>query len=50
MVKSNDKKHGRIYAMRAFLDQFDYEGRDDARGPRAGPRRLFPRAKNTEDD
>ena len=28
VVKSNDKKRGRINAMRAFLNQFDYEGKD----------------------
>ncbi|WP_077488108.1 polyphosphate kinase 2 [Sinomonas mesophila] len=27
-VKSNDKKRGRINAMRYFLHQFDYEGKD----------------------
>lgn len=27
-VKSNDKKRARINAMRAFLNQFDYEGKD----------------------
>ena len=27
-VKSNDKKRARINAMRAFLHQFDYEGKD----------------------
>jgi polyphosphate kinase 2 len=27
-VKSNDKKRGRLNAMRFFLDQFDYEGKD----------------------
>ncbi|HYO19826.1 MAG TPA: polyphosphate kinase 2, partial [Dermatophilaceae bacterium] len=27
-VKSNDKKRGRINAMRHFLNQFDYEGKD----------------------
>ena len=27
-VKSNDKKRGRINALRAFLNQFDYEGKD----------------------
>ena len=27
-VKSNDKKRGRVNAMRAFLNQFDYEGKD----------------------
>ncbi len=29
-IKSNDKKRGRINALRAFLDQFDYEGKDHA--------------------
>ncbi|GAB3117916.1 polyphosphate kinase 2 [Janibacter alkaliphilus] len=28
VIKSNDKKRGRINAMRYFLDQFDYEGKD----------------------
>jgi polyphosphate kinase 2 len=28
-VKSNDKKRARLNAMRAFLSQFDYEGRRD---------------------
>ncbi len=27
-IKSNDKKRGRINAMRAFLHRFDYEGKD----------------------
>ncbi len=27
-IKSNDKKRARINAMRHFLDQFDYEGKD----------------------
>ena len=27
-VKSNDKKRGRINAMRAFLCRFDYDGKD----------------------
>ncbi|MDO5502372.1 MAG: polyphosphate kinase 2 [Actinomycetia bacterium] len=27
-IKSNDKKRGRINALRAFLDQFDYDGKD----------------------
>jgi polyphosphate kinase 2 len=29
-IRSNDKKRARINAMRFFLNQFDYEGRDDA--------------------
>jgi len=28
-VKSNDKKRARINSMRAFLERFDYEGKDD---------------------
>ncbi len=27
-VKSNDKKRGRVNAIRAFLNQFDYDGKD----------------------
>ena len=27
-VRSNDKKRARLNAMRAFLNQFDYEGKD----------------------
>jgi polyphosphate kinase 2 (PPK2 family) len=27
-IKSNDKKRGRVNAMRFFLNQFDYEGKD----------------------
>lgn len=29
-IKSNDKKRGRINALRYFLNQFDYEGKDAA--------------------
>ena len=29
-IKSNDKKRARLNAMRHFLSQFDYEGRNDA--------------------
>ena len=29
-VRSNDKKRARLNAMRYFLDQFDYEGKDRA--------------------
>jgi polyphosphate kinase 2 len=29
-IKSNDKKRARINAIRFFLNQFDYEGKDDA--------------------
>ena len=27
-IRSNDKKRARLNAMRAFLNQFDYEGKD----------------------
>ncbi len=30
IIRSNDKKRARLNAMRFFLRQFDYEGRDDA--------------------
>lgn len=29
-IRSNDKKRARLNGMRAFLNQFDYEGRDDS--------------------
>ena len=29
-IKSNDKKRARINAIRHFLNQFDYEGRDNS--------------------
>ncbi len=29
-IKTNDKKRGRLNAMRYFLNQFDYEGKDTA--------------------
>jgi len=29
-IRSNDKKRARLNAMRAFLNQFQYEGRDDS--------------------
>jgi polyphosphate kinase 2 len=49
VVKSNDKKRGRINAMRAFLHQFDYEGRDD-RVVHAPDPKIVSRAKHTEGD
>ena len=30
IIRSNDKKRARLNAMRYFLSQFDYDGRDDA--------------------
>ena len=29
-MRSNDKKRARLNAMRYFLDQFDYEGKDQS--------------------
>jgi polyphosphate kinase len=29
-IKSNDKKRGRVNALRAYLNQFEYAGRDDS--------------------
>ena len=49
VVKSNDKKRGRINAIRAFLHQFDYEGRDDTVVHAPDPK-IVSRAKHTEDD
>ncbi len=48
-VKSNDKKRGRVNAMRAFLHQFDYEGKD----PKviyAPDEKIVARAKYTSGD
>ncbi|WP_131103383.1 polyphosphate kinase 2 [Ornithinimicrobium sufpigmenti] len=49
VVKSNDKKRGRINAMRAFLHQFDYEGRDE-RVVHAPDPKIVSRAKHTQGD
>lgn len=49
VVKSNDKKRGRINAMRAFLHQFDYEGKDDRVVFVPDPK-IVSRAKHTEGD
>ena len=48
-VKSNDKKRGRLEAMRAFLDQFDYEDKDTTVVRPADPN-IVARAKHTEAD
>jgi len=48
-VKSNDKKRGRINALRAFLDQFDYEGKDTSVVFPADDR-IVKRAKVAEGD
>lgn len=49
VVKSNDKKRGRINAMRAFLNQFEYEGKDDSVVYDPDPK-VVTRAKHTIGD
>jgi polyphosphate kinase 2 len=48
-VKSNDKKRGRLEAMRGFLHQFDYEGKDTSVVHAPDPL-IVARAKHTEAD
>lgn len=48
-VKSNDKKRARINAMRAFLDQFDYEDKDSTVVYPPDPK-IVQRAKYTVGD
>jgi polyphosphate kinase len=48
-VKSNDKKRARLNAMRAFLNQFDYEGKDPDIVYAADPL-IVARAKHTTGD
>ncbi|REF32004.1 polyphosphate kinase 2 [Calidifontibacter indicus] len=49
VVKSNDKKRGRINAMRAFLNQFEYEGKDTSIVFAPDPK-IVTRAKHTVGD
>lgn len=48
-IKSNDKKRARINAMRHFLSQFDYEGKDHDVVLRPDPR-LVKRARDSVGD
>ena len=48
-IKSNDKKRGRLNAMRAFLHQFDYDGKDPAVVYAPDPT-IVARAKHTVGD
>ena len=48
VVKNNDKKRGRINAMRAYLNQFDYEGKDTSVVYAPDPA-IVSRAKDTAD-
>lgn len=49
VVKSNDKKRARINAMRAFLNQFEYEGKDTSIVCAPDPK-IVTRAKHTVGD
>ena len=49
VVKNNDKKRGRINAMRAYLNQFDYEGKDESVVFAPDPK-IVSRAKETPED
>ncbi|MGO0577156.1 polyphosphate kinase 2 [Ornithinimicrobium panacihumi] len=49
VVKSNDKKRARVNAIRAFLNQFDYEGKDESVVHDPDPQ-IVSRAKHTDED
>ncbi|WP_431220055.1 polyphosphate kinase 2 [Leifsonia xyli] len=49
IVRSNDKKRARINAMRYFLGQFDYEGKDPSVAKRPDPL-IVMRGKSLEAD
>ena len=48
-IRSNDKKRARINAMRFFLNQFEYEGRDDS-VVYAPDKKIVGRGKKTVGD
>jgi hypothetical protein len=48
-VKSNDKKRARVNALRAFLNQFDYEDKDPDVVFAPDPK-IVKRAKHTAGD
>jgi len=50
IVRSNDKKRARLNAMRFFLGQFDYEGRDDAVVCRPDPALVMRGKQETADE
>lgn len=49
IIRSNDKKRARINAMRFFLSQFEYDGKDDAVVGKPDPK-LVMRGKKEEAD
>jgi polyphosphate kinase 2 len=50
VIKSNDKKRGRVEAMRHVLSRFDYEGKDEELVGRPDPRIVGPAAQVIEQD
>ena len=50
IMRSNDKKRARLNAMRFFLGQFDYEGRDDAVVGRPDPALVMRGKQETADE
>ncbi|GAA1972256.1 polyphosphate kinase 2 [Microbacterium pumilum] len=50
IVRSNDKKRARTNAMRFFLGQFDYEGRDDSVVGKADPLLVMRGKRETADE
>ncbi len=50
IVRSNDKKRARLNAMRYFLGQFDYEGRDDAVVGKPDPSLVMRGKQETADE
>ena len=50
IVRSNDKKRARLNAMRFFLGQFDYEGRDDDVVGNADPLLVMRGKQETADE
>ena len=50
IVRSNDKKRARVNAMRYFLSQFDYEGRDDSVVQQADPLLVMRGKQETADE
>jgi len=49
IVRSNDKKRARVNAMRHFLNQFDYDGKDPAVVTRPDPL-IVMRGKSLDAD
>ncbi|MET0829647.1 MAG: polyphosphate kinase 2 [Microbacterium sp.] len=50
IIRSNDKKRARLNAMRFFLGQFDYEGRDDAVVGKPDPSLVMRGKQETADE